>query len=269
MKILTSLLTVSLLTTLLSCGTSERRATPADASTTTPVRAVVDSQATESFAVVELFTSEGCSSCPPADALLSRIAAEARAEGRHVYPLSFHVDYWNRLGWNDPFSSSAYSERQRAYADVMSLQSVYTPEMVVNGRTEFVGSNASKAESAIADALSHPASATVELTQAGFTSEGAVVRYKIIGAPPGSALNVALVERDLTVKVPRGENSGRTLHHDNVVRALRSIELSRSGGGEMRLAPVATVVPDHCSIVAYVQDPNTMEILGATSVDMN
>lgn len=268
MNILTATLTLPLLLTLISCGAEKRPPLSHDESTVTPVRTVVDSQTDRSFAVVELFTSEGCSSCPPADALLSRIATEARENGQHVYPLSFHVDYWNRLGWTDPFSSPTYSERQRAYADAMHLRGVYTPQMVVNGRQEFVGSDASKAHSAIAAALEHPSSVTIDLTQAGFTSEGVVVRYMITGAPGGSALNVALVERNLTVEVPRGENSGRTLHHDNVVRSLRSIELSRSGGGEMRLSPTASVVPDNCSVVAYVQNPETMEILGAARVDM-
>jgi len=95
----------------------------------------------EPVAVVELFTSEGCSSCPPADRILSRLTAETQRDHRRIYTLSFHVDYWDRLGWRDPYSSSANSDRQRQYAELMKLQSVYTPQMIVNGRIEFVGSD--------------------------------------------------------------------------------------------------------------------------------
>ena len=95
--------------------------------------------------VLELFTSEGCSSCPPADELLPELAKL----DSNIIPLSFHVDYWNRLGWTDPFSSSENSDRQRIYADFWKLESVYTPELVINGEYEVVGSNRSAAENAI------------------------------------------------------------------------------------------------------------------------
>ena len=109
--------------------------------------AVSKKRVADGFAVVELFTSEGCSSCPPADELVARIQKEN--SDQPVYILSFHVDYWNNLGWKDPFSSAAYSKRQKEYANRLNLQSIYTPQVIVNGRTEFVGSDEGKMLNAI------------------------------------------------------------------------------------------------------------------------
>src|SRR6476620_3102500 len=110
------------------------------------------------FAVVELFTSEGCSSCPPADAVLARLAADTRDRGLAVYPLAFHVDYWDRLGWRDPHSAKAYTDRQYAYAAALGAAGqVYTPQMVVNGTAAFAGSNAREADRQVAAALVRPA----------------------------------------------------------------------------------------------------------------
>ena len=107
--------------------------------------AFAQADSSKPFAVVELFSSEGCSSCPPADALLRQITSYARDNHQRIYTLSFQVDYWNNLGWTDPFSSPQFSERQRQYAGVLS-GGVYTPEMIVNGQEAFVGSDADKAK---------------------------------------------------------------------------------------------------------------------------
>lgn len=105
----------------------------------------------EPVAVIELFTSQGCSSCPPADVLLSKTITDAKENGKKIFAISFHVDYWNRLGWTDPFSDKKYSDRQSAYADQLNPGQVYTPQMVVNGEKEFVGSD----QKALNDALQH------------------------------------------------------------------------------------------------------------------
>ena len=102
---------------------------------------------------MELFTSEGCSSCPPANALLERITQRTRKQGLRVYPLSFHVDYWNELGWKDPFSDTAYTRRQRQYGQAMALSSIYTPQMIVNGTDQFVGHRQAIADKSIGKAL--------------------------------------------------------------------------------------------------------------------
>src|SRR5439155_3600475 len=170
-----------------------------------------------SFAVVELFTSEGCSSCPPADALLREIDSAAQRDRAPVYALAFHVDYWDALGWADPYASARWSQRQKAYAEARGGESVYTPQMLVNGGASFVGSDRQKAERAIAAALGQRASVSVSV-RAERSDDGALrVRVVTNGAPEGAVVNVALVERGLVSGVARGENAGKTLRHDGVV----------------------------------------------------
>lgn len=215
----------------------------------------------EPVAVVELFTSEGCSSCPPADRLLLDFAE--RSDDR-LYPLAFHVDYWNRLGWTDPFSNEAYSKRQRAYARVVGSGRVYTPQMIVNGHTEFVGSRRAQAEQALQRALEHPAPAAIELTGSleGRTVE---VAYTVTGAPEGTVLNLALVQQRAEQDVPRGENAGRTLYHANVVRAFETVS---SETGVQRLALPRGLRAEDAAVYGYAQLPTTMEIVGASRVQL-
>ncbi len=229
------------------------------------------------FAVVELFTSEGCSSCPPADALLGRLVSEARDKGLPVYCLAFHVDYWDRLGWKDPFSAAAFSQRQEAYAQAAGSSRIYTPQMIVNGRDEFVGSDGPHAEHAIASALARAATANVELQAsesdaatpgaAGVASPRTVkIAYSVTGATKDMVLDVAAVEAGLVSHVARGENSGRMLRHENVVRAFVMVPLKNAGAGTVVLRLPADTAPQHTSIVAYVQDRFTLAIRGAAAV---
>src|ERR1700761_7333228 len=115
------------------------------------------------FAVIELFTSEGCSSCPPADALVARVQKEDN--DKPVYILAFHVDYWDRLGWKDAYSSAAYSDRQRRYATWFKLESIYTPQIVVNGDRQFVGSESGSLNGAIKEGLEHAGSVEIRVSQ--------------------------------------------------------------------------------------------------------
>src|SRR5262249_22204116 len=130
--------------------------------------------ASSGVAVVELFTSEGCSSCPPADDLLIEIARDARQAKRAVYPLAFHVDYWDDLGWKDPYGSGVYSKRQGDYVAAFGGEGPYTPEMVVNGRVGFVGSRREQARREIARALEQPATADVRIISAAKMPDGSV-----------------------------------------------------------------------------------------------
>jgi hypothetical protein len=203
-------------------------------------------------AVVELFTSEGCSSCPPADAVLRAVADRA-----DVYALSFHVDYWNDLGWADPWSTEAFTERQQRYARALG-GGVFTPEMIVNGARGFLGSDETRAESAIDDALARPAEVSLSLHVE--ESRGAWrVRYEATPAPPGATLAIALVDRSHASDVVRGENAGRTLVHANVVRAFRSAPLSERGEETIAMPDAAS---DGREVIAFVESPS-MEILGA------
>jgi hypothetical protein len=241
-----------------ACGRSQRSSTDAHM---IPAAA----HDSTSFALLELFTSEGCSSCPSADKLLGQIAADARRTGARIIPLAFHVDDWNRLGWTDPFSSSAYSQRQYDYATALGLDGVYTPQLVVNGGAEFVGSNGTKASEAIEGALAMPAPTRIALT-ASLDGRSVRVGYDVAGTIPGNAmLNLAIVERGLSTNVPRGENAGRTLRHENVVRLFTSVAPERSGSRMLTIPDGVDV--KNASVVAYVQE-KSMKITGAAMVDL-
>lgn len=224
----------------------------------------------EPFAVVELFTSEGCSSCPPADKLLRQIINDAEENQQNIYGLGFHVSYWNQLGWRDEFSDEAFTERQKKYAKILPDTQVYTPQMIVNGVKVFVGSNPKEAEKAIHHALSQKASASIRLYGDLETDSDLVqLKYDIQGAEAGQILNVALVEQNLANYISSGENKGYMLHHDNVVRSFKNITLNGNGFGEIDLSLPQDIHLENVSVIAYLQDPDNLKILGATSLKMN
>ncbi len=218
--------------------------------------------AAEPVALVELFTSQGCSSCPPADALAQELAAEARRGEQPLVVLSFHVDYWNRLGWPDPYSDAEFTARQRAYsASLGEGGRIYTPQVVVNGADHAVGSNRGLVKGLIAGALSKPATATVS-GEASFAKDTVSVSVKTGDAPKNATVFVALVEPEKTNVVPRGENSGKTLSHANVVRALVEVSM-QDGDGQATLSIPDDVEREDARIVAWVQDALTNHVLGA------
>jgi hypothetical protein len=218
------------------------------------------------FALVELFTSEGCSSCPPADRLLAHLAADARNTGDPVFTLSFHVDYWNYLGWADPYSDPAFSARQKTYSRALRAR-VYTPQMIVNGRRVFVGSDAGKARQALADALQRPALLTLAAGVSPVTAEGVLlVSYAAPDLPADAVVHLAVVERGLSQDVMRGENKGRTLQHENVVRVFETVE-APFGKVNLELPDALTLA--NASLIAYAQDTKTMAVLGTTRVDLS
>jgi hypothetical protein len=233
------------------------------------VKANGDDETGTPFAVVELFTSEGCSSCPPADGLLGEIVKEAAKGQQRVFGLSFHVDYWNSLGWRDPYSDAAFSRRQREYARALKSDQVYTPQMVVNGSTEFVGSDGARARKQIDLALKQPGRAEVKLSQEPKHDPGSVVLgYEVGPAGRGSVLNVAVVERGLVSNVKRGENGGQTLRHENVVRAFQATRIGKAERGTVQLKLPADLVTKNSSAIAYLQDTNTWAIFGASAIEL-
>lgn len=166
--------------------------------------------------VLELFTSQGCSSCPPAERLLSRLARDGALAGRAVAPLAFHVDYWNDLGWADPYSSPAWTERQQQYARAIGDDRVYTPELVVGGTTGVLGSSLP----AISQAVQRAAHPAVLAATASWTRDALTVTTT---APAGAEVWVAVWQDGTTTAVTRGENAGETLGGDRVVRRLERI----------------------------------------------
>lgn len=173
--------------------------------------------------LVELFTSEGCSSCPSADRVLAELEAQQPVEGALIIPLSLHVDYWNRLGWKDPFSDPMYSARQLAYADASGRR--YTPQMVVDGKRRFIGSSKVKARKAVAVAAREPkAAAAIHAERLPDGRVRLAVQVDPPAVPAGEVLvSLAITEDRLTTAVKRGENAGRNLEHAAVVRSLSTL----------------------------------------------
>jgi hypothetical protein len=221
--------------------------------------------------VVELFTSQGCSSCPPADRLLAELARDPKLAGR-VLPLSFHVDYWNYIGWRDPFSSSDWSQRQRRYGRLLGHGRSYTPQIVVAGRNDTVGSRRGEVRELLSEALAAPAAATVDLA-VGVESGGSLpvrAAAHLDGAAEEGHLEllVALWQDGLVTEVGRGENGGRTLRNDRVVRHLvRAAELApqpgAEAGGTVTLELEADWPRGDLGVVAFLQNTETGAILGA------
>lgn len=171
---------------------------------------------TNGFVVAELFTSEGCSSCPPADKLIEKIQHEN--PDKSIYVLAFHVDYWDHQGWKDSFSSPAFTARQRQYADWLNLETVYTPQLVVNGRKEFIGSYEGPITKTITKELEQPVSDALTLRT---HVEGNKLQVDFTATTEKNAeLVLALVQKSATSKVMAGENEGRQLAHVQIVRQL-------------------------------------------------
>jgi hypothetical protein len=217
--------------------------------------------------VVELFTSQGCSSCPAADRLLEGIGAESA--GR-VVPLEFHVDFWDSLGWKDPFSRHAWTERQADYARVLYFRDVYTPQAVVDGRTEMVGSDAARLRSAIASAAERPAGRidlTLEPSDSKVLVRAAVERPEALRGRKLD-LMVALYESGLVTAVAKGENGGSTLRNENVVRVLQRAGRLSSGDPSPKEFREEIKIEKgwdrtKLGVAAFLQDPSSLEICGA------
>lgn len=215
------------------------------------------------FALIELFTSEGCSSCPPADRLLAEIDRKSKESNLPVYVISMHVDYWNRLGWRDPFSSQQFTDRQHNYAALSGDRQVYTPQMIVNGQHRFVGSRSKDASAALRQALATPTAATLSIAR-----EGNQLRYQTEAVPKGAVLNLAFVQPSVMQQVPRGENANRKLEHTNVAQLLETIPLEATSGS-IDLDRVGKEANDKATkLIAYVQIVETGEIVAATSLSI-
>lgn len=220
--------------------------------------------ADKGFAVVELFTSEGCSSCPPADAVIAKI--EKESTDKPIYILAFHVDYWNRLGWKDVFSSADYSRRQNQYASWLHLQSVYTPQVVVNGRTEFVGSEEGTLRNTIKNNLEKTSAANLTLSNIKTDGGKVSVQYHTQGNVSSDVLLLALIEKHAQSNVERGENSGRILSHVQIVRSLTSTPV-KTGDGNASIALPKGFDAKGYELIAFLQNPASGEISGATKAE--
>ena len=223
--------------------------------------------------VVELFTSQGCSSCPPADALLSALARNQPVSGALIIPLSEHVDYWNRLGWHDPFSSRQFSERQATYVRRLQAEASYTPMMVVEGRQAFVGSQPVTARKAILSAV-ESTKARLTVTLASSPDPRTVCVSVVATALPDhrggedADVWVAVTESAVRTEVTHGENAFRTLTHTGVVRSLERIGSLPSALGDRFATRGQIQLGPHwpranLRVVAFLQERASGRILGA------
>jgi hypothetical protein len=213
--------------------------------------------------IVELFTSEGCSSCPPADGLLEILLQEQPIKGVHVIPLSEHVTYWDHQGWKDPFSAQQYTVRQQQYGLRFNIESIYTPQLVIDGSRELVGSDKRAIERALTEAAKTPKPA---LTVTATVADGSL---NLTAAGPGltaekdAELVFAVTEDHLVIDVPRGENAKRTLKHSGVVRWLKS-------AGTIGPSPATATVKlaqdwhrENLRVVAFVQSKKDRQVVAA------
>ena len=214
-----------------------------------------------SVAVAELFTSQGCSSCPPADRVLAALSEQSEREGLSIIPLSYHVDYWNRLGWTDPYSHADFSDRQYAYAQRLKART-YTPQLVINGRRELVGSRHREVFALVQQALRIPLAADVTFTTRA-DGQALTVNYEAQGGDAGAVLSVIAARREGGAHVRRGENRGRDLKHVNVVRALKTVDYAPSGSVTLRLPEDLSA--DEALVVVLVQRGAGGSVLAATS----
>ena len=217
--------------------------------------------------VVVLFTSVGCSSCAPADKVLSQLAGASNADA-DVITLSLHVDYWDSPGWKDPFSSLAFSRRQDIYSAALRGEN-YTPQMIVDGREAFVGSDSERAQKAIANAAK-AAKAKIEIVQ-----DTGKIKIKIADVPAHENATVffAVTEDNLASSVRGGENSGRNLAHTSVVRDLKSLGMISAQQKDLQLETAVEIKPDwkrnDLKLVVFVQENQTRKIFGAGAVRLS
>jgi hypothetical protein len=254
MKFRTSVVLAAAAALVLSCAGEARSATP---------------QQRPRTIVLELFTSQGCSSCPPADRLLSRLQREG-VRGRTVIPLAYHVDYWDHLGWRDPFSASQWSQRQRDYAAALHEPQVYTPELVVNGSAPLVGSSEGAIRREIDRQLEEEDRGAIVIDRVARSGAGLTVDVHASLDAPGSAnVVVVLYEDGVTTSVARGENANRVLVNDAIVRwQQRALVLNAKDGA--RVAKVSIPLDpvwraEHLGVAAFLQDPSSLAIYAGTS----
>lgn len=209
--------------------------------------------------VLELFTSQGCSSCPPADALLDQVKSDYPEE---VIALSYHVDYWNYIGWEDPFSDHAFTEKQKAYAHKFDQRNIYTPQMVVNGKEHFVGSNRSILQSKIQEHTFDSSAKLVEICETTLSDGVLSFTYNIITAPDQKWMRALLVIDERETMVNRGENRNRKLKNSNIVVAEKRTDLRLRKNEVSLKVPDLVQQNDGLTLVVIVENQER-DILGA------
>ena len=220
------------------------------------------------FALMEMFTSEGCSSCPPAAEtaeLLDKFAVQA---GIKLIILDFHVDYWDYLGWKDRFADPSYTKRQEKYSNALRLESIYTPQSIVNGCKQFTGSNFEKLKSCIYESSETPDACNLKISAVEKTKGGFEISYESRSLPEGTILNIALTEDKTESNVTQGENANKKLVHHDVVRAFASFNMTETKG-IIKLNTSLSNINSGYKIVAFIQDSKSFRVLSAARFTLN
>ena len=213
--------------------------------------------ASKNVAVLELFTSQGCSSCPSADRLLEEYSTKD-----NVIALSFHVDYWNRLGWKDPYSSKEFTKRQYDYASALNAN-VYTPQLVINGQSEMVGSDGRKIDNTLKKVWSQDHSSEISIQSAKLENGKVMINYSLTGNTANASLNIAIVEKKTMTAIKAGENGGVTLSGTNVVRNFQTLNNVKEGANSYSIEMPGGIDKNNVSVVLYLQKGNN-EITAAS-----
>jgi len=231
--------------------------------------------AARTLVLVELFTSEGCSSCPPADQLLGDLDSKQPVPGAEAIVMSEHVDYWDDLGWKDPFSSRLFTDRQRSYGAAFGNADIYTPEMIVDGRTDFIGSNRSQALEAISIAARKPKPA-ISLAVTPVDDSSVKIQVQMNPLPDITLKNfpevlLAITETNISSTVIRGENHGRRLTHVGVVRSLTVLGRA-TPGRSFAAEPVVNVSREwkrrDLRAIAFAQMVKNRQIAALSSISL-
>lgn len=218
-----------------------------------------------SFVVIQLFTSQGCSSCPPADKLVEKIKEEYK--DLNVYVMSYHVDYWDRLGWKDPFGKRKFTQIQYQYADQFKERQVYTPQIVVNGREHFIGSNGSKLRRRIKSYLKKESRNTITLSSETNSEGNIIFNYEVSGDVKNKKLKFVFVLKNQITKVKKGENSKKSISNSNIVLEEFVLEINTNGIGSFTLPKENFDSKKELKLFSFVQN-NQLEITGANKLDL-
>ncbi len=213
-----------------------------------------------SIVVLELFTSQGCSSCPPADVLLEKVKSQYPNQ---VFALSYHVDYWNYIGWEDPYSDAKYTKRQSYYNQKLGYRGNYTPEAIINGKEHFVGSSSAKMYSKIAKYKEQKARNTIAISNLKRNAKSVTFDYAIEGDISDKTLRAVLVLDKRVTSVKRGENRNRTLTNSNIVVAESYNELAASKGSGSVQIPSLVMEGESTTLILLTED-GTLDITGAS-----
>ena len=211
------------------------------------------------FVVMELFTSQGCSSCPLADEILGMYALK---NDEHIIPLAFHVDYWNHLGWIDSFSNNIYSQRQRVYADRFNLESIYTPQLIINGQKQLVGSDENKIATITNGFLKEKSTVIIKISDIKTIKDKVEVDYTLSNIFSKSSINAALVQRKVITQIKEGENRGIKLDNYNLVRDFETVQAIWVTGHFALQLPKGNSPADY-QVVLFVQENTSGIIKGA------